>query len=245
MKIISILCAILFSFSSLAKVDLKLSTEYRSAPVAGQAALELGYAAKLWGNGASLGYLRPFVKGAVSDGYHSLGGGLEFYPFRFFGLSAKYQSLENNKAYASFNCEIYRCIDSYKQFSLQSNLAFKLGAFFLTGSYEFTNLDPNINDKSFIIPLIGMNADAQGEGYYTLEGTFGIKLIKSLAIFITQTNYEISEKKSRQTLLGLRTFVTESSYAVLAIGRFNSNLAEEDVMGYLNFSWYPLRGFGR
>jgi hypothetical protein len=133
---------LLLSNLSYASFDLSAGTNARSYPgVGGEAYIESGYNAVLWGKGIKknplYGLVRPAVRFSSSGVINSYDARVEFFPISFLGFVRGYQHINSRfEKFNFYNCENVRCTGDIKRDYTKAKLA--LGALGFISIVELT-----------------------------------------------------------------------------------------------------------
>ncbi len=235
---------LLYSLESLAQFDLNLNAQVRSYSLAGGANMDLGLGLVFWGDKKSspwYGYLRPSVRGTITDGYSAYRPMIEFFPISFLGVRAGFQEADLRMDHPDFDCVNFKCAQRSRKEFYGANFSMAAGPIFFNADYLREKLIPKIKDRDFISPVYALVFDLNGEEIDTSTGILGFKLSKTTSVFALGQYMKTVETNKRARFSTLNMGWTFGKVSVsLGAGVFDSELKDRQFSALLNFKWKML-----
>lgn len=256
----SCLVIVFTGFESLAGFDFTTNATFRSYPLGGTLAAQLGYGFVLWGAAPSTasdrakpkpwhGYIRPSLELATAGSFQQLKGELELFPISILGVRAGHAKFENKKDYSAFDdcTNIYLCEGAFTRDFVEAQLVLGTGPFFLVGLYRVEELATKEQNptQDFIFPTAGLPAAKTGDTLVVVRGALGVKWSKN---WITSAYYirsEMDKLVGKSDMGTLNLHYNWSDYSILVgAGYFESDIIERGFTGTVRLSWSPLKSIG-
>lgn len=221
--------------------DFNLGGTFRSYPLSGVLEAEAGYGVLLWGRegGPWYGYLRPKLEGATAGTYNSGAMALEFFPISFLGARAGGESIQNDKEYTAYDCDLYGCRGRFARTFVETELTLGAGPVFVQGRWRRERwTQKNADAGDFIEPTSGIALRGTGDSETVYIGVAGFKLNDAWSVFGVVRYAESDESEGWSRLpYGVLRYTRGRLQVGAGAGQFESNLKEKDTTALAFLKW--------
>ena len=224
---------------ALAGTDLSLGGSYRSYPLSGVIEPTIGYGVVAYGTeGAPFsGYVRAALDGASAGSYNSGQAKLEIFPLAFIGARAGGESIQNDKDYSAYDCQLAGCKGRYYRTFVESELSLGYGGVFFQGKWRRERwTQPKEQTADYIEPTSGLVMSAGGESETVYNGVLGYKINDSWAV-LGGVRYAAGDTGISQLPFGMVRWRSGGFTMGLGGGTFKSELKKREATAIAYFTW--------
>jgi hypothetical protein len=223
-----------------AGLDLNLSGNARSYPLSGVIEAQSGYGVVLYGEEGSpfAGYVRVAVDGASAGTYNSGGARVEIFPLGILGVRGGGESIQNDKDYTAYDCEVYACQGRFYRTYVEGELTLGYSGLFAQGRWRRERWTQPKESQSgdFADPTSGLLMSATGESQTVYQALLGYKWNEAWTI-MAGLRYASDDDGISQMPFGILRWTSGGFSLGLGGGAFKSALKDRESMAIGFFSW--------
>lgn len=235
---------LLLSQVCFAGADLNLSANARSYPLSGVAEAQAGYGVVLYGTEGSpfSGYMRLGLDGSSAGSYNSGAAAVELFPLAILGVRAGGESVQNDKDYSAYDCEMLGCQGRFYRTFVEGEVTLGYAGVFAQGKWRrerWTQAKGQVGD--FVDPTSGLLMDEAGESQTVYQAVLGYKWSEAWTT-MGGLRYAVDDGGDQSQMpFGLLKWTSGGFSVALGGGAFKSALKARDsmVLGYISWDIWP------